>query len=228
MSDPWAFGWTHVLTLAGFALTTVIAFAGFRTFGRWRREKLEEKRIEVAIEALALAYKSRHVFEMIRSPLIQEYEWREMPEGWAKDGDKRRRVGAYWAILHCITLNKDFFDEVWELQPRCMSLFGPEVEETFMQLHRARRNVEVAAQMLAEDAAQEYAGRPPNNDNLYKQLRADISGHSTAAEEGDRIGRMLNDFREGLIRVCRPIVDRGYRPATERRWRFWSGSQNTT
>src|SRR4051812_35799991 len=90
----------------------------------------------------------RHGAEMIRSALIQDYEWREMPEEWAT-GDKRRRVGAYWAILKRIELNKDFFDQVWEVQPRCMSLFGPEVEEVFMQLHRARRNIEVAAQMLA-------------------------------------------------------------------------------
>src|SRR5712671_5852641 len=68
MSDPWAFGWTQVLTIIGFAITLLIAFSGFRTFERWRREKLEEQRIEVAIEALALAYEASNVFAYIREP----------------------------------------------------------------------------------------------------------------------------------------------------------------
>jgi hypothetical protein len=70
MNDPWAFGWTQLLTVIGMAITTTIALAGFRTFGRWRREKIEERRIELALEALSLAYESKAVFGHIRSPLI--------------------------------------------------------------------------------------------------------------------------------------------------------------
>jgi len=55
MDNPWAFGWTQLLTLTGFGITIGIAVGGFRTFGRWKREKLEERRIEVAIDALASA-----------------------------------------------------------------------------------------------------------------------------------------------------------------------------
>jgi hypothetical protein len=62
MTDPWAFGWTHVLTIVGFFVTCGIAYFGFRTFERWKREKIEEKRIDIAIEALALAYDSKEVF----------------------------------------------------------------------------------------------------------------------------------------------------------------------
>jgi hypothetical protein len=68
MSDPWAFGWTQLLTIIGFTITLGIAVTGFRTFGRWKREKLEERRIEVALDALALAYESKYVFSNIRSP----------------------------------------------------------------------------------------------------------------------------------------------------------------
>lgn len=55
MTDPWTFGWTQLLTIAGFAITIGIAWTGFRTFERWRREKIEEKCIDPAVEALALA-----------------------------------------------------------------------------------------------------------------------------------------------------------------------------
>lgn len=53
MSDPWTFGWTQLLTIVGFIITICIAVGGFRTFGRWKREKIEEKKIEIAFEALA-------------------------------------------------------------------------------------------------------------------------------------------------------------------------------
>jgi hypothetical protein len=44
------------VTLIGFAVTTTLAIIGLNTFDRWKREKIEEKRIDEAVEALACAY----------------------------------------------------------------------------------------------------------------------------------------------------------------------------
>jgi hypothetical protein len=74
--------WTQVLTIAGFLITIGIASAGFRTFERWRREKIEEKRIDTAIEALALVYESKFVFDNIRSAMSFGHEWL----GWGPGG----------------------------------------------------------------------------------------------------------------------------------------------
>jgi hypothetical protein len=54
MGDAWVFGTNQLLTVLGLLLTLGIALASFRTFGRWKKEKLEEKRIDIAIQALAL------------------------------------------------------------------------------------------------------------------------------------------------------------------------------
>jgi len=43
------FGWNQLLTVIGLIVTTIIAIGGFRTFGRWKREKIEERRIDVAL-----------------------------------------------------------------------------------------------------------------------------------------------------------------------------------
>lgn len=43
--------------------------------GRWKREKLEERRIEAALDALTLAYETKFVFRDIRSPMAHGYEW---------------------------------------------------------------------------------------------------------------------------------------------------------
>ena len=49
--DPWVFGTNQLLTAIGFLITAAIAIATFRTFGRWLREKIEERRIEAAIDS---------------------------------------------------------------------------------------------------------------------------------------------------------------------------------
>jgi hypothetical protein len=148
VSDPWAFGWTQVLTIIGFAITSAIAIGGFRTFNRWKREKLEERRIEVAIEALSLTYKARWVFDTIRSDMSTDPEWKDMPPTPGDTESQRRARGPFFAIMKRIEAQKDFFQRSWELQVLCLAVFGPQAEETFLLLHRARREVEVAAEML--------------------------------------------------------------------------------
>jgi hypothetical protein len=78
-----------ILTLVWFGVTSVIVYFGFRSFDRWKREQLEERRMEVAFEALRIAYQSKHVFEHIRSPLVETYEWEKMPEHPGDDNNKR-------------------------------------------------------------------------------------------------------------------------------------------
>jgi hypothetical protein len=67
MNDPWVFGWTQLLTIIGMVITTTIAIAGFRTFGRWQREQIEGRKIELALGALSLAHESKAVFGHIRT-----------------------------------------------------------------------------------------------------------------------------------------------------------------
>jgi hypothetical protein len=70
MENPWAFGWTQLLMIAGLVLTGVVSLLGLRTFGKWRRETIEARRIEAAVDALSLAYQTRWIFENIRAPNI--------------------------------------------------------------------------------------------------------------------------------------------------------------
>jgi len=99
MSDPWAFGWAHVLTLIGFAITILIAIGGFKTFERWRREKIEERRIDIALEALSIAYESKAIFDRVRSGLAYEREWEDMAVKQGETERDRAERGSYYAVL---------------------------------------------------------------------------------------------------------------------------------
>jgi hypothetical protein len=184
MCDPWAFGWAQLLTIIGFFITIVIAVCGFRTFGRWKREKLEERRIEIAFEAWSIAYKSKIVFDYIRQPLVSDYEWEDMPASLGETENKRNRLGSYYTILKRIENKKEFFDCVVELQPKCMAVFDETVEDIFLELWKARTLIVSAAQMMLTT----FRDEPliPNEDNakLKLELRADLWGWGDS-EEGE-------------------------------------------
>ena len=207
MSDPWAFGWTQVFTILGFLITIGIAFAGFRTFERWKREKIEEKRIDTAIDALALAYESKFIFDNIRSELAYEVEWDDMP-GKARETEQQRSArGPFYAIFKRIQANKDFFERAWKLQVRCTAVFGPEVEDIFLLLHKARREVEVSAEMLLRSPYPEV--RSQDNVDTWDSFRADVwPAYGSLSKHGDRVGLKLSGFKEGIERLCRPIFNR--------------------
>jgi len=198
--DLWAFGWTQLLTIIGFIITVGIASIGFRTFGRWKREKLEEKRIEIAFDMLAIAYEARFIFAHIRGPMAYPHEWTDMPEAVSETADQRTARGSFYATLSRIAANKDYFERLWKLQPRCMAMFGAEVADVFMLVHRARREVEVAAQMLASP------GRKFGND-MRSSLEHAIWDTGDFEPEKDEVGKKLTEFRVRTEALCKPIIN---------------------
>jgi hypothetical protein len=213
MNDPWAFGWTQLLTIVGFTITICIAIGGFRTFSRWKREKIEEHRINVALEALALAYQSQGVFDAIRNPGSFPYEWQDMPRGEGESDEDYEHRKTYYVPLKRLDDNKDFFMRAWQLQPRMMALFGPGAEELFKSLHAARVYVIVAARMLMRRERGDWSEEKMRR---RTQLEADIwSGYGDVYDkdelpEGDRVQKKLDEFKDGVIEICRPIVDREF------------------
>ena len=208
MTTPWTFGWTQLLTIIGFSITIAIALGGFRTFGRWKKEKIEEKRIETAIEALALVYESKFIFDHIRSEMSFGYEWKDMPDTYGAE-EQRNARGPFYAILKRIEANKDFFDRAWKMQVRCTALFGPKVEKIFLLMHHARRKIEVSAGMLLQDP--EPTLKSQDNLETWDRFRADVwPAYGNVAKGGDEVGQMLSDFNGKMENLCRPIIDREY------------------
>jgi hypothetical protein len=209
MSDPWAFGWSQALTITGFLLTGLIAIGGFRSFGRWKREKIEEKRIDVAIEALVLMHEADLIFESIRAPMVNEFEWSTMPEFPGDTEAKRRLWGTFYAVLMRVKREKDFFDRALKVQIRCAALFGAETGAAVLLIQRARRDVEVAADMLTRDP--DPTPLREENREFQENLRDIVwGGQAVALHRPDEVENKLRAFREHVERVCRPVVDKGF------------------
>jgi hypothetical protein len=95
-----------------------------------------------------------------------------------------------------------------------MAIFGPQIEDTFMLLHKSRRHIEVACQMLAQRVDDDE----PANENtraLYEQLRHDMSDHGGFEPERDRVGQMLKKFQADMEATCRPVIDKGLKPSIQ-------------
>jgi hypothetical protein len=219
-ADPWVFGWSQLLTIIGFAITTGIAFFGFRSFERWRKEKLEEKRIDLAIEALSLAYEAKYIFQSIRSPMSFPFESQDMPK-WENETEAQRNARApYYAILFRINQHKDFFDRLFKIQPRFMALFGATTEEIFMSCHKARRTIQVSAGMLMR-VGQSDEKWNENRQRQRDQWEADVwEGMDDVVEnspEARRVSLEIEKFQEGIITICTPIAER---TSGDMKWRL--------
>jgi hypothetical protein len=120
VNNPWSFGWTQLLTIIGFFITVSIALGSFRTFDRWKREKIEERRLDVALEALSIAYEAQMVFEDIQRPFIGQYEWQDMPDQGMDQKEKERRQPLY-AVINRLDRHVSYFERVLSLQPKFMA-----------------------------------------------------------------------------------------------------------
>jgi hypothetical protein len=212
-NDAWSFGWTQLLTIVGLVLTAIVSGFGLRTFGKWRRENIEDRRIETAVDALSLAYQAKWVFQNIRAPITYSYEYESMPGRSGESEDIRAVRGKYFAVLRRVERNSEFFRSIWNIQPRMMALFGPDVEAIFLELHEARRQMEVSAELLLSNFVRERGlTLTDENKKLKERQIEDIDwAEASAAEGGDRIGAKLLAFRAGMEKLCRPIVEKGYR-----------------
>jgi hypothetical protein len=207
MSGPWEFGWTQLLTIVGLGMTGAISLRGLRTFGKWRRERVEERRIDTALDALTLAYESKDVFAYIRGAMSSSHDYKEMsvvPE----DSDEMRNLrGSYWVVGKRVVEHNDFFQRAWKLQPRVMAVFGEEVEAIFNRLQNARAMVQVASRTLAFDMPVEVKGESRDDRLLRIQLRNDLWG---TGDGKDRVAVELRLFRDEITRLCRPVVEHGF------------------
>ncbi len=211
--------WTQLLTITGLFITSFIAIAGFRSFSRWRREQIEGRKIDLALEALSLAYESKAVFGHIRSRVMYKGEGADVPEMVGESDEHKRQRQSFFAVLKRIESGNDYFVRIWALQPKFIAIFGEKTEEIFDQLHKARRDIESTASVMV------FEGEPFDpKDQAYNE---ELKGYRTTIfgpmrrGDGDPVAEKLDDFRKRIDELCRPVVDRTYRVPGKRWWQFW-------
>jgi hypothetical protein len=230
VSSPWAFGWTQLLTIVGFGITIAIALNGFRNFERWRRERIEERRIDIAFEALAFIYEVPYVVAALRAPVRYEAEWAEMPRVDGESEEDRRRRAAPYVISNRMKAYGDFFQRGFRLQPRFMAVFGQETEEIFDLLHMTIAQIRWAAwaksmngvvvvdakeRKRLEEAIDSLKGVILDGESDDDDDDDDDGDDDDDEKKEDGIDSRLERFRKKIEALCKPVVDREYQNADD-------------
>ena len=201
------------VAMLGLVLTGIIAIAGFRSFSRWKREKIEERRIEVALDALAIAYEAGFRFEGIRSTILREDEYADI-DAPSKNSSRfivhREGQRSPYAVLKRMQSSHDFFKRVFDIEPKFMAIFGAETEEIFAQLYDAKQMVETSAQALYEEARIEHDPLDQDARERMRQLRRVIFASKGKIEAQDKVGQKVLEFKRRIEALCRPIVDQTF------------------
>jgi len=199
---------TPVLAIIGFCITIGIAVGGFRTFGRWKRERIEERRIEVALDALAIAYEAKFRFQTIRSRRVLESEWEDIDEtrGNVEFPLPSRREGqrSPYAVLKRIDRAEEFFERVSKIEPKFMAIFGRETEAIFAILYGAKLRVETAAESLFEECSFEHGPSDMEARERMRKLRVDIFASADDAKPEDVVVQNVLEFQKRIEELCRP------------------------
>jgi hypothetical protein len=193
-----------VVSLIGIVAASIVAICGFKSFERWKREQLEEHRIDLAIEGLAIARESKYVFGRIRNPHGFEGEWRSMPVREGESERDRNRRGSSYATLVRLDTDKDFFERVSRFLPKAIALFGDRVESIFERLAAVENQVRDAAMQLTWQLAV-HPEKPSVDDFNYRmELRAAL--WSGFAGEKDRMEDELSTFRSEAEKLFRDVI----------------------
>jgi hypothetical protein len=132
-----------------------------------------------------------------------------MPKIEGETDQERDRRGSYYAIIKRIEHNKEFFEAVWEIQPKFMAIFGRETENIFHLLHTARRDIEVACEILAFHLKDVHGEE--DRKQWVEFRRAIWSSEGATAKEGDNVGTKLEQFRTRIEELCRPVIDKEFK-----------------
>ncbi|WP_210166314.1 hypothetical protein [Bradyrhizobium sp. LTSP857] len=200
-----------VVALIGITVTGAMAGFGLRSFAKFKREKLEERRIEVALDALAIAYESKFVFQMVRVRAARQDEYSDYVDdsSGAPLTLRKDQRGAY-AVLKRLQSHNELFVSVYKIEPRFMAVFGADTEAIFSSLHSARNQLEAAAQTLFEIGRIEDDPGDRSTGEDKRQLKAFIFRGPTEEKENDKIGDLVDGFQAKIEAICRPIVDQQY------------------
>jgi len=196
-------GWGALGACATVVIAAMLGRAGVKD---WRRQKQEERRMDVGEKLLVAAYKARDAIDGIRANFAPAAELSQAEEALKTSGfdsslmdrDERGRVIHAQAIMTRINARKDVFTDLYAVMPSTKAFFGREIEAQLEAFLAARNSIHVSAEMYAEG----HGG----DEELGKSIRADLwTGHGKYAAI-DPIANKVNAAIKAVEDVVLPIL----------------------
>jgi hypothetical protein len=199
---------TGLGTLAGAGSIIIAAFLGRSALSDYRNQKVTDREIEVADQALTAAYRAEDAIEGIRARWMpaaelnaSEAQLKEL--GMTLDGMPDAERSAHvsrGAIYKRAEYFKDDFEAVFEAIPRVRAFFGNDAAEALKSFARARNRILSSADMLP------IISRDGDADRATSQsIRRDIYGKWQEGDD-DPVGQMVSEAIELLEGKLTPVL----------------------
>tara|TARA_R110000751_G_scaffold2018_17_gene10045 strand:+ start:128973 stop:129599 length:627 start_codon:yes stop_codon:yes gene_type:complete len=199
-------------TLAGAGAIVIAALFGRSALSDYRNQRVTDKEIEVADQALTAAYRAEEAVEGMRARWMPASELNATEEqlkelGMKLDGMPDAERSAYISrgvIYRRAEYFKDDFEAIFEAIPRVRAFFGKDVADALKAFPRARNRILSSSDMLP------VITRDQDADNeTSKSIRRDVYG-KWQEDDVDPIGEMvsaaLNTLEQHLLPKIRPEI----------------------
>jgi hypothetical protein len=190
---------------------------GADIFAQWQLGKDEDRRIALAEQSLALAYRLRRAIEAIRSPAIPGAErseiHRQLRDAGAIDDRTPDYASGYLASAHATTsraaAHKPLWDDLLGALPAIKAMFGDEIDVAVEEFWTQRDGILAAAERYARLARQSdsRAGGYDQEElfRLQRELEATL-WLSRERREADAVADAIDGAIAALERGLLPII----------------------
>jgi hypothetical protein len=162
-------------TIGGSIAILIAAWVGSNTFTNWKRQKLEERKIELAENVLSLSYKIEEAYGQIR---FESYDATERDQAFenmratgAIDDDtsieERSRLLTPQVTVDRLIARRHLWTELAELTPVAKAIFGAQIADPLTTLRNQRGKIIAAAKGLAA-LAKDYC--KPQTENALERM----------------------------------------------------------
>ncbi|MCW8914513.1 MAG: hypothetical protein OQK24_01520, partial [Magnetovibrio sp.] len=176
-----------------------VAYPAFKGLTSWRHEILGKKKIELAEEALVLAYELEGLIEWARHSAAWGGEGQERPNRDDEEEGIQRLNDSYYSRVSRLNEGAEEFARLRKTKMLFRAHFGNEAQDALKEFIVVRNQISSAVGMLIN-----HAGECDYPVNLRQQHQDVIWDHSTE-DEPDAIRQRIVDAVAEIERVCKPI-----------------------
>ena len=183
----------------------VVAVAIPASFGltTWRDQLIGKKKIELAEEALTLAYELQEVIQYARHPFSSgEGEKREGREN-EPEGHRRSNDAIYSRIVR-LSEYGETFAKLQTVRIRFRAYFNEQAQDELAVFNTVRKEIIFSAWELINNST--------DLDEYPKDLRTEMRNtvwDKSVAERPDKIRQKVDSAVAEIERVCRPVLAKG-------------------
>jgi hypothetical protein len=193
-------------TVAGVGAVIWAAREGRSTFGEWRKQKITERKQAQAERILTATYKAQRALASVRTSTMWSHELSVAEatiseEDWwkSKPPSHRSRLNTTYAYYNRLDRTKTEQLELEQCFPMARALFGEELEQSIMELHRQFWDLRVDADSYSND---EDVRDTDFSDKIKRALWGGPSREGKVNEVSDAIAKSVATIE----RICLPVL----------------------